>query len=90
MDGMLSPAEWDAIAGEIPEAKPSNLNAMVTQAGLSIMLGMLAAAFTVGFLGGMLGPKDEQIRIGSPLSLGPIAAWTVAVWFGFRLLRRFI
>lgn len=89
MDGMLAPEEWDAIADEVLEATPSNLAAVMARAGLSLIPGMLAAALTTGFLGGLLDLKPEQMKIHSPLCLGLITVWTVAFWFGFRLLRRF-
>ena len=86
MDGMLSVAQWDTIATEILEAKPSQLTNIVTRAGLSVLLGMLVAAFSAGFVGGLLGLKDEQLRIGSPLCLGLIGVWTTAWWLGLRRL----
>lgn len=84
MDGMLSAAQWDTIATKILEAKPSQLANIVTRAGLSALLGMFLAALSAGILGGILGWKDEQLRIGSPLSLGLIGGWTIVWWLGFR------
>ena len=81
---MLSAAQWDTIATKILEAKPSQLANIVTRAGLAALLGMFLAALSAGFLGGILGWKDEQLRIGSPLSLGLIGGWTIVWWLGFR------
>ena len=52
MSGMLSAAEWDYIANEVLGAVPSDLNKVVTRAGLAILIGMFVAALTVGFSGG--------------------------------------
>jgi hypothetical protein len=86
MNGMLSAAEWDDIADEVLGAVPSDLNKIVTRAGLSIVIGMFAAALTAGFLAGLLGLTDEQVAFSSPLSLGLMAGWIVALWFGFKRL----
>ena len=88
MDGMLSPEEWDTIADEVLAAKPSQFVGLFLQGGWSIVLGMLAAALATGFVGGMFHLKEEQLKFGSPLSLGMIAFWTVIVWLVQQWLRR--
>ncbi len=89
MDGMLSAEEWDIIADDVLGAVRSNLAAVVSRAGFSLVLGMLLGAVTTGILGGMFNLQDSQLAIGSPLGMGTIAAWTVAVWFGWGWSRRF-
>ncbi len=89
MTGMLSDTEWDAIADDVLQAAPSNLNQLVLQAGLSIVFGMFAAAISVGIIGGIFGLAADQLVFSSPLSIGLMAGWAVALWFGFRRLRWF-
>lgn len=84
---MLSAEQWDTIADEVLGAVPSNLNRNLTLGGFSLVLGMLAAALTAGFLGGLLHLPEEQFAFTSPLALGLMAGWTVLIWFGFRRLR---
>ena len=86
MAGMLSDAEWNAIADEVLEATPSNLNQLVMRAGVSIVAGMFAAAITVGLIAGLLGLTDEQIVFSSPLSISLMIGWAVALWFGCKRL----
>ena len=88
MDGMLTTEEWDAIANEILEATPSQLNSMLLRGALSIQFGMLAAALTTGFLGGMLHLKEEQIHFSSPFCLGLMAIWITGLWFLIGRFRR--
>ena len=83
MEGMLSPADWNAIADEVLEATPSNLNALFVRAAAAIVIGMFAAAISVGIVGGMLGLEDDQLVFSAPLSLGIMAAWIATRWFGF-------
>lgn len=87
MDEMLSAEEWDTIADEVLGAVPSNLNRNLTLGGYSLVLGMLAAALTAGFLGGLLHLPAEQFAFTSPLALGLMAGWTVLIWIGFWRLR---
>lgn len=86
MTGVLSDAQWDAIADHILEAVPSNLNKVVILAGASILIGMFAAAVTVGLIAGLFGLTDEQVAFWSPLSLSLMGGWTIALWFGFKRL----
>ena len=87
MTGMLSEAEWEAIADEVLEAVPSKLVKIIMRAGASLLIGMLAAAISAGLCAGFFGLSDEQVAFSSPLSLGLMAGWTAALWFGFGRLR---
>jgi hypothetical protein len=88
MDGMLTTEEWDAIARDILEATPSQLNSILYRASIAIPSGMLAAALTTGVLGAMLHLKEEQMHFSSPLCLGLMAIWITGLWFLIGRLRR--
>jgi hypothetical protein len=86
MTGMLSDDEWNTIAHDVLAAHPSNLTNIVTRAGISVVLGMLASAVSAGLLAGMFDLSPEQVVISSPLSIGLLIVWIPAIWFGFRFL----
>lgn len=88
MDGMLTTEEWDAIAEDILNASPSQLNSILLRAALAIQFGMLAAAISTGFLGGMLHLKEEQMHFSSPLCIGLMLIWTGGLWFLIGRLRK--
>ncbi len=85
--GMLSADEWNTIAHDVLAAQPSNLTNIVTRAGISLVLGMLASAVSAGLLAGMFDLSAEQVVISSPLSICLLIGWIAAIWFGFRFLR---
>lgn len=87
MAGSLSAAQWDAIA-EVLHAQPSQLNSRITQAGISLLGGMLGAAVSVDVVVGFFELDAAQLAISSPLSLGLIAGWALALWFAGNWLRR--
>ena len=90
MPGMLPDDQWDVIAGNVLGAVPSNIVNAMLQGGFAILAGMLAAAITVGVLAGMLDLTHEQIAFQSPLSLGLMVAWAVALWFAYGRVRRML
>ena len=86
MAGMLSDEDWDEIAREVFVAVPSNLTQFVMRAGASLLIGMIAAAITAGWAASVFELTPAQVVFSSPLSLGLMAAWTFALWLGFRRL----
>lgn len=87
MAGSLSAAQWDAIA-EVLHARPSQLNSRLTQAGISLLGGMLSASVSVGVVVGLFDLDAAQLAIYSPLSLSLIAGWALALWCVGNWLRR--
>lgn len=90
MPGMLSGAQWDAIADDVLGAVPSNIVNLMLQGGFAIVAGMFAAAVTVGVLAGMLDLTHEQMVFESPLSLSLMVAWAIALWFAYGRVRRML
>ena len=90
MSGMLTDAQWDAIADDVLKAVPSNIVNVMLQGGFAIVAGMFAAAVTVGVLAGIFDLKDEQTVFSAPLSLSLMLAWAIALWFAYGRVRRML
>ena len=90
MPGMLTDAQWDAIADDVLGAVPSNIVNVMLQGGFAIVAAMFAAAITVGVLAGSLGLTQEQMVFESPLSLGLMLVWAIALWFAYGRVRRML
>ncbi|MEO8359755.1 MAG: hypothetical protein ABI672_06970 [Vicinamibacteria bacterium] len=86
MEGVLSVEEWDAIADEVLGATPLNLNALFLRGAVAIVPGMLAAVMSVGIVGAIFRLEPEQLVFSAPLSLGLMAGWIAALWYGLTRL----